>query len=76
MNDPTPAQRIAAGYAAHDDTAALAARAAAHRPEDDAEADRLTALGDQVPLSMRLANAFHDSARTAAQHLADDKEKS
>lgn len=76
--DPTPGEMIARGYAdsTEYETKKAHRRAGAHRPEHDAEAERLTStIGDALPLQTRLALAYHESARTAAEQLDDTKEK-
>jgi len=64
------------GYADTNDVPALKRRAGAYRPEDDAEVERRKALDPaDVPTSTRLAIGYHESAREAAEHLANTKEK-
>lgn len=72
----TPNERLIAGHAesAARDTKRLEFIAAAHRPEDDAEADRLAALNVELPLITRLSLGYQRSARDAA-HTLTTKEK-
>lgn len=71
MTDPSPNQRMAAGFG--DDTRAedfnLRSRAKAYKPEHDAEADRMRSIADRLTPAQRMQLGYQDSARTAAETL-------
>jgi hypothetical protein len=79
MTDPR--QTLAKGYAesaASHEAKRHNRKAGAHRPEYDAEAERLTTtVGDALPTQVRLALGYHASAREAAEALdtTDSKEQ-
>lgn len=77
MKDADARRRIEEAYAEIErrpNPESLKRRAGAHRPEDDAEADRLAAL-DYLPPAVRLAVGYHQAARDAAQQLNELEEK-
>ncbi len=65
---PTPTERVVHAYDADPNAATRQRVAATHQPEDDAEADRIAAIGATVPLStvQRVAIGYQAGQRAAA----------
>lgn len=64
--------RLAAAYSGSHNTAEVARLkriADAYKPEQDAEIERLRALGDKVPAATRVAIGYHDKAKAAHNEL-------
>lgn len=75
---PTPMQRLSSAYVTDPDRATRSRVAATHDPAEDAEADRLAAIGATVPLSAttRLALGYHAGQRAAAAATTTKTEES
>lgn len=78
MTDQRTAREVLAdGYGTPEDYAGKRdrRRAGVHRPDHDAEADRLTStIGDALPTQTRIALGYHASAREAAHKLNDQED--
>lgn len=69
--DPTPRERVARAYTDDPDARMRQRVAAMHDPSEDAEADRLAAIGETVPLSavQTVALGYQRGQRDAAAAL-------
>ena len=74
--DPSPRERVARAYTDDPDAATRQRVAALHRPENDAEMDRLAAIGETVPLSpvQLVGIGYHQQQRAAAAAVSEAKE--